>query len=33
MCNIQTAVSPHSLKTGHMFIWTYFLGIVHTTTS
>jgi len=22
MRNIQTAVSPHSLKTGHMFIWT-----------
>ena len=33
MRNIQTAVSPHPLKTGHMFIWTYLLGIVHTTTS
>ena len=27
---LQTAVSPHPLKTGHMFIWTYLLGIVHT---
>ena len=33
MRNIQTAVSPHPLKTGHMFIWTYSLGVVHTTTS
>jgi len=33
MCNIQTAVSPHPLKIGHMFIWTYLLGIVHTNTS
>jgi len=31
--NIQTALSPHPLKTGHMFTWTYLLGIVHTTTS
>jgi hypothetical protein len=30
---IQTAVSSHPLKIGHMFIWTYWLGIVHTTTS
>jgi len=33
MRNIQTAVSPHPLKIGHMFIWTYLLGTVHTTTS
>jgi len=33
MRNIQTAVSPHQLKTGHMFILNYLLGIVHTTTS
>jgi len=33
MHNIQTAVSPHPLKIGHTFIWTYLLGIVHTTTS
>ena len=33
MRNIQTAVSPHPLKIGHMFIWTYLLGKVHTTTS
>jgi hypothetical protein len=33
MRNIQTAVSSHPLKIGHMFIWTYLLGIVHTTTS
>ena len=33
MRNIQTAVFPHPLKIGHMFIWTYLLGIVHTTTS
>ena len=31
MRNIQTDVSPHPLKIGHMFIWTYFLGIVQTT--
>jgi hypothetical protein len=31
--NIQTAESPHPLKIGHMFIWTYLLGIVHTNTS
>ena len=33
--NIQTAVSPHPLKIGHMFTRTYeyLLGIVHTTTS
>jgi len=31
--NIQTAVSPHLLKIGHMFIWTYLLGTVHTATS
>ena len=29
----QTAVSSHPLKIGHMFIWTYLLGIVHTVTS
>jgi len=33
MRNIQTAVSPHPLKIGHMFIWTYSLRIVYTTTS
>ena len=32
MRNIQTAVSPHPLKIGYMFIWTYLLGTVHTTT-
>ena len=32
MRNIQTAVSPHRLKIGHIFIWNYILGIVHTTT-
>jgi len=32
MHNIQTAVSAHPLKIGHMFIWTYLLGLVHTTT-
>jgi len=26
MRNIQTAVSSHPLKTGHMLIWTYLLG-------
>jgi hypothetical protein len=31
--NIQTAVSPHPLKIGYMFIWTYLLRIIHTTTS
>ena len=31
--NIQTAVSAHTLKIGQMFIWTYLLGIVYTTTS
>ena len=31
--NIQTAVSPHQLITGHMVIWTYLLGMVQTTTS
>jgi len=30
---LQTAVSPHPLKIGHMFIWTYLLGIVDTATS
>jgi len=30
---LQTAVSSHPLKIGHMLIWTYLLGIVHTTTS
>jgi len=30
MRNIQTAVSSYPLKTEHMFIWTYLLGIVHT---
>ena len=29
MRNIQTAVSPHPLQIGHMFIWNYLLGIVH----
>jgi len=29
MRNVQTAVSPHPLKIGHMFIRTYLLGIVH----
>jgi hypothetical protein len=33
MSNIQTAVSPHPLKIVHMFLLTYLLGIVHTTTS
>jgi hypothetical protein len=33
MPNIQTAVSPHPLKTVHMFILTNLLEIVHTTTS
>ena len=33
MRNIQTAVSPHPLKTGHMFIWTYLLGTFRTTIS
>ena len=33
MRNIQTAVSSHPMKIRHMFIWTYLLGIVHTTTS
>jgi len=28
MRNIQTAVSSHPLKIGHMFIWTYSLGIL-----
>ena len=30
---LQTAVSPHPLKIGHVFIWNYLLGIVYTTTS
>ena len=30
MRNIQTAVSPHALIIGHMFIWTYLLGTVRT---
>jgi len=29
MCKIQTALSPHPLKIGHMFFWTYLLGIFH----
>jgi len=33
MPNIQTAVTSHPLEIGHMIIWTYSLGIVHTTTS
>ena len=33
MRNIQTAVSPHQLKIGHMFTKTYLLGVVHTATS
>jgi len=33
MRNIQTAVSPHPLKIGHVFIRTYLLGIFHTATS
>jgi len=32
MRSIQTAVPPHPLKIGHMFIWTYLLVIAHTTT-
>jgi hypothetical protein len=32
-CQLQTAVSSHTLKIGHMFMWTYLLGTVHTTTS
>ena len=30
MRNIQTAVSPHPLIIGHVFIWTYLLGTVRT---
>ena len=30
---IQAALSAHPLKIGHMFIWTYLLGTVHTTNS
>jgi hypothetical protein len=30
MRNIQTAVSPRLLKTGHMFLWIYLLGMAHT---
>jgi len=33
MRNIQTAVAPHPLKTGHMFIWTYLVALVRITTS
>ena len=33
MRNIQTAVSPNPFKIRHMFILTYLLEIVHTTTS
>jgi len=33
MRNVQTAVSAHPLKTGHVFKWTYLLGMVHTNTS
>jgi len=33
MRNIQTAVSPQLLKTGHMILSTYLFGIFHTTTS
>ena len=33
MRNIQISVSPHPLKIGLMFIWTYLLGIVLTATS
>jgi hypothetical protein len=29
---LQTALSSHPLKIGHMFIWTYLLRIFHTTT-
>ena len=29
----SSCISTHTLKTGHMFIWTYLFGIVHTTTS
>ena len=32
MRNIKTAVSPHQLKFGHIFIWTSLLGMVHSTT-
>jgi hypothetical protein len=33
MGNIQTALYPHPLKIGDMFIWTYLFGIVYTTIS
>jgi len=33
MRNVQIDLSPHPLKIGHTFIWTYLLGMVHTTTS
>jgi hypothetical protein len=33
MCNIQTTVSPHPSRIRHKLIWTYILGIDHTTTS
>ena len=33
MRNIQKAIPPHPLKTGHMFLRTYLLGIVNTTAS
>jgi len=33
MSNIQTAVSPHPQKIGHMFMSTYLVGIVQPTTS
>jgi len=32
MRNIQTAVSPHPLKIGHMFLLNYLFGIIRTTT-
>jgi hypothetical protein len=32
-CQLQTALSLHPLKIGHIFIWTYLLETVHTTTS
>jgi hypothetical protein len=31
MHNTQTAVSPHQLDIGHVFIWPYLLGTAHTT--
>jgi len=33
MHQLQTVVSSHPLKIGHMFIWAYLLRTIHTTTS